>query len=276
MKKIAVIFCLIICVGVTGCFRRNEPKVAFEKKVETPDPRLVVVTPKTMDMLGGQNNLFQKQSPVFAVEPQVSSVPPAERGGVRFDSAVKVNGKLLQLRGTTVRKFEISALSLITIYTVGFYAPTGINFGNDIPDGEKVLVLEYHLDVDKQKVIESIKNNVYSNPKVNAEVVRPYFEQLSNAFDSPRKGDRYQFSYVPGRGTAMMKDGKVLTIVPTVDFEKAFFGIWLSPHGKDLKMRCELLALPCPEKSSLNPVSLISSNLSGAKDKLSKLKNLVS
>ena len=74
----------------------------------------------------------------------------------------------------------------------------------------------------------------------------------------------------------MFKAGKLLTVVQTEDFEQAFFGIWLSPHGKDKEMRCELLALPCPEKSILNPANAISTGLGGAKEKLGKLKNLIS
>lgn len=74
----------------------------------------------------------------------------------------------------------------------------------------------------------------------------------------------------------MIKSGQVLTVVPSEEFEKAFFGIWLSPHGKDVEMRCELLALPCPEKSLLNPTNAISSGLGEAKEKLGKLKGLLS
>lgn len=187
-----------------------------------------------------------------------------------------MNGKTLNLRGVTVRKFEMSAVSLLTIYTVGFYVDAQEDVETEIADTEKALVLEYHVDVDKVKVIEAIKENIDTNPKVDAEAVEPSFQQLSDAFDSPRRGDRYEFVYIPERGTAMIKAGKVLTVIQGREFQQAFFGIWLSPHGKDLDMRCELLAIPCPEKPSLNPVNLVSSGIGGAKEKLGKLKSFVS
>ena len=105
----------------------------------------------------------------------------------------------------------MSSISLLTIYSVGLYLPEGVDISGPIPDVEKILILEYHLDVPKEKVVSAIRESVYANPDVNATLVESDFQKLSDAFDSPMKGDRYEFPYIPGQGTAMIKSHKIMT-----------------------------------------------------------------
>ncbi len=281
--------CVFCALGILGCWpQKNETVEKQNPKVtaaERPDqPKLVTHPPKTMDLISSQNSpgpilSAAAASPprsFFFIQPQPTTEAPTERNGSKFEHAIKLNGKILTLRGVTVRKYEMSSISLLTIYSVGLYLPEGVDVSGPIPDVEKVLILEYHLNVPKEKVVQAIRESVHANPEVSAPLVETNFQKLSDAFDSPLKGDRYEFPYIPGQGTAMIKSRKIMTRIHGRHFEQAFFGIWLSPHGNDQQMRCELLALPCPEKSLLNPVNAISSSLGEAKNKLGKLKGLIS
>ncbi len=285
MKNLKFVLSLLaVSLAVVACQPREKSEPKVESKVVAPSPSVSVTPSQKTDL-----DLVEKTSevvvpPVPVVDPHeafylksvASEIPPTEKGGAMFDHMIELNGKKLTLRGVTVRKFEMSAISLLTIYSVALYVPEGLDISGDIPDVEKVLILEYHLDVPKEKVVKAIRESVYANPDVSTPLVEADFQKLSDAFDSPKKGDRYEFPYIPNRGTAMIKSHRVMTLIPGLDFEEAFYGIWLSPHGNDLQMRCELMALPCPEKSLLNPVNAISSGLGGAKDKLGKLKNFIS
>lgn len=288
--KLYWIFIFILTFGVmglSGCQKKPEKAppaqgISLETKTKPREPQVLVSPPKTMDLISAQKTPAEvfvataaHPHADFFIKKVEVGLEPWEKAGALFDRAVEAGGKTLALRGVTLRKFEMSAVSLMTIYSVGFYIDEKEPVDGDIADVEKVIILEYRIDVPKEKVVEAIIENVRTNPKVNLDLVRPLFEQLSDAFDSPKKGDRYDFIYLPGKGTAMIKAGRVLTVVQTREFAEAFFGIWLSPHGKDLDMRCELLALPCPE-SNLNPVNAISSGLEGTKEKLNKLKGLFS
>ncbi len=276
---LGVVACFLI---LAGCQPQEEPAPQVERAVSERKPNLIVSSPKTMDLISSQttpaSTLSTAVSPdaAFFIQPHSTVEPQVEKGGAKFDQAIEMNGKILTLRGVAIRKFEMSALSLMTIYSVALYVPAETDISGDIPDVEKVLILEYHLDVPKEKVVNAIRESVHANPDVSGPLVEADFYKLSDAFDSPKKGDRYEFPYIPGRGTAMIKAHKIMTVIEGRDFEEAFFGIWLSPHGNDLQMRCDLMALPCPEKSLLNPVNAISSGLDGAKDKLGKLKGLIS
>jgi len=283
MKSFWIFSCAIVfgVCALSGCEKKAEPVIEFVAPAQK-EPQLLVSPPKTMDFAASQKTPADVTVAVatnphveFFVHQVKSGLDPWEKAGASFQRAIEAGGKKLSLRGVTLRKFEMSAVSLLTIYSVGFYIDEKEPVDGDIADVEKVLILEYRIDVPKEKVVEAIIENVRTNPKVNIEQVEPLFQQLSDAFDSPKKGDRYDFVYLPGKGTAMIKAGRVLTVVPTREFADAFFGIWLSPHGKDLDMRCELLALPCP-KSNLNPINALSSGVDGTKEKLNKLKGLFS
>ena len=63
-------------------------------------------------------------------------------------------------------------------------------------------------------------------------------EQLSLSFNSAvSSGDFYEFIYIPEIGTHVLKNNKLVEIIPGLKFKKAFFGIFLSenPIQKNLK-----------------------------------------
>ena len=122
---------------------------------------------------------------------------------------------------------------------------TDLDFG--VPKGPKAIVLEYNRNIKKSKIVQTIQNNVRHNPKVDYAQLEERFNQLAAAFDPPQKGDRYEFVYTPGKGTAMIKDGLERTVIPGADFAFAFFGIWTGDHLEDQTLRRQLLALePVP------------------------------
>ncbi|MDC0492059.1 chalcone isomerase family protein [Candidatus Pseudothioglobus singularis] len=62
--------------------------------------------------------------------------------------------------------------------------------------------------------------------------------QLSSSFDSAvSSGDHYEFIYLPGLGTHVLKNSELVELIKGMDFKKAFFGIFLSdnPIQKNLK-----------------------------------------
>ena len=63
-------------------------------------------------------------------------------------------------------------------------------------------------------------------------------KQLSSSFNSAvSTGDFYEFIFIPETGTHVLKNNKLVDIIPGFDFKKAFFGIFLSnnPIQKNLK-----------------------------------------
>ena len=54
-------------------------------------------------------------------------------------------------------------------------------------------------------------------------------EALNKLYQDVKAGQRYTFTYLPGKGVEMALDDKVLGLVPGAEFAAAYFSIWLGP-----------------------------------------------
>ena len=156
-----------------------------------------------------------------------------------FESWKDSEDQKLRLSGIAKR-----AYLWMDIYSAALYLPPAVKTATrGVPDGPKIMVLEYHRPVDKARIIESIVRNVENNEAVDKKKVRPRLDQLTEVLEAPGEGDRYEFQFVPGKGTTVSKDGAVKTLIPGDDFAFAFFGIWLYEHTGDAARRRQLLGL---------------------------------
>ena len=72
----------------------------------------------------------------------------------------------------------------------------------------------------------------------NTEAISKEIIQLSSSFNSEvGNGDYYEFIFLPELGINVLKNSKLIDIIPGLEFKKAFFGIFLSdnPIQKNLK-----------------------------------------
>ena len=72
----------------------------------------------------------------------------------------------------------------------------------------------------------------------NTEAIIKEIIQLSSSFNSEvGNGDYYEFIFLPELGINVLKNSKLIDIIPGLEFKKAFFGIFLSdnPIQKNLK-----------------------------------------
>jgi hypothetical protein len=72
--------------------------------------------------------------------------------------------------------------------------------------------------------------------------LRARLDRVEAAFRDVRPGDRYAFTYVPGRGTEFSLNGEPLVTVPGAEVARICFGIWLGDHPVDAGLRRALLA----------------------------------
>lgn len=195
----------------------------------------------------------------FAVEPKpqieqkiVPSIAPppvpeesAEKclESICFNEVYSFDGRVYVLSGIGKRQYLWA-----DIYTAAFYLPQGVrpDYENGVPQGPKLIVLEYQRTVEKQKVIDSIINNVTENPDADEIVLRPRFDHFTEGFEPPHNGSRYFFVYDPETGTQLIKDGKATVTIEGDDFADAFFGIWLHKNVTNQSLRNILLGKEKP------------------------------
>jgi hypothetical protein len=168
-----------------------------------------------------------------------------------FEKTRQVKNALFRLSGISRMKYFG-----FDVYTAALYVVDREKSVEVLGPDAKILVIRYHREIGKEKVIQSIRRDLSSISSVNMREVLPRFIDLENAFEAPLKDDRYDFVFIPGRGMDMIRNGRSLANIPGDDFAEAFFGVWISPDVEDQKMRSELLSLAeiRPARSKINPV----------------------
>ncbi len=148
-----------------------------------------------------------------------------------FPNSVEIAGTKLTLRG----------ISLFTywgfrVYTGAFYAPPEVRTVNQaLSDVPKYLVLHYHRGLEAQNFVDNSEYILKQNPDINMQELRPELQKLYKSYGDVKEGDKYALQYIPGQGTTLTLNGKPQGSFPGTDFQKAYFGIWLSNYsvGKD-------------------------------------------
>lgn len=160
---------------------------------------------------------------------------------VRFEDRVVVNEEELTLNGLAVLKWAM----LFDVYAGAFYLPQevpGPKWTENVP---KKLELSYFRDIQAKGFADASDKILKDN--LSAEEYEPLKERLATFygfFQDVKPGDRYSINYIPGNGTELRLNGKVMGSVPGHDFAVAYFGIWLGENPISKSFRDKLLGKP--------------------------------
>jgi Chalcone isomerase-like len=80
------------------------------------------------------------------------------------------------------------------------------------------------------------------NSGVPIATLRSRLDLLERALPALEKGDRLDFTYLPGVGTVVRGQGRELK-VPGKDFAEALFSVWLGPHADSSALQDKLLGV---------------------------------
>lgn len=79
--------------------------------------------------------------------------------------------------------------------------------------------------------------------KVSDEKAEQWLSLMKQTFPDVKKGDQLIGVHQSDRSASFILNGKTLAQVRDEEFNRLFFGIWLSPQSSEPKMRSELLGL---------------------------------
>ena len=157
--------------------------------------------------------------------------------GACFERQVEVDGQSLSLRGIALFEYW-----LFDVYTGAFYAPKGVDTIEEaLSEVPKYLVLHYHRSLERENFIENSEFMLDKNPNVSEKALEKQLKKLYSAYRSVGKGDRYSLSYTVERGTSLFLNSKEQIRIPGREFQKAYFGIWLSKYSVDSEFTKGLL-----------------------------------
>lgn len=172
----------------------------------------------------------------------VSTLHAAELGGVYVDDEITVeNGEKLILNGIGLReKFWVD------VYVGSLYLPVKTSNVADILSSQKAVRVQMDFiyeEVDQEKLVTAWREGFHMNQEKNViNALAERMEQFYGFFnENAVEKDQFIIDYIPGKGTTVSKNGKILGTIPGIDFKNALLQIWLGNFPADENLKSGML-----------------------------------
>lgn len=171
---------------------------------------------------------------------------PVEIEGVSFDDRIQLGDATLQLNGVGLR-----AVAWLKGYAAGLYLVqrAGTAAAAVAAPGPKRIRMRMLLDVDSAEFAKAVDKGFRRNtPEADQARIADrarQFDAAIRAIGPVRRGDVIDLDYVPGRGTALLLNGKPRgPVLPGEDFYGAVMRIFLGDRPVDADLKAGLLGRP--------------------------------
>jgi hypothetical protein len=167
----------------------------------------------------------------------VATVCARDLAGANMPEVVSAGGRVLALNGTGV-----GTKILVHVYVIGLYLERKTTDARTaITSNEaKRMALILLRNVSRQQFVQAVEKGMMRNSGLPMPRLRARLDLLEQALPALAKGDRLDFTYLPGVGTVVRGHGRELTI-PGQDFAEALFSVWLGPQAESRTLRQDLL-----------------------------------
>jgi hypothetical protein len=157
--------------------------------------------------------------------------------GVTLPAKLEFNNKTLKLNGGGLRE-----KLWIDLYVGGLYLPEKMNDAKRIIAANQMqairLVIVSSL-ISSEKMEEAVEEGFENSTNGNTKPLRDKIDKFKSFFSKEpiKKNDIFDIVYIPGKGTIVYKNNKIVGIVEGFEFKKALLAIWLGdkPADDDLK-----------------------------------------
>jgi hypothetical protein len=173
--------------------------------------------------------------------------------GVSLEESVQVAGKNLKLNGA-----GISMRMIFKVYALGLYLPSHQETSREVLHGEgpKRLMIAMLRDVSGSDFNEELRQYAVGDGASVPAHILDNMQRIVQAIDRQahglRKGDTLTLDWVPGTGTLVALNNKLLTEpLRELDFYKALLNIWLGEKPTDTGLKMRLLGQAPELRSAL-------------------------
>ncbi len=153
-------------------------------------------------------------------------------------ASIEEDGVSFERRAQTTLHWK----SIFKVYDIALYHEAGQRLENVLADVPKRLELRYHRAFTAAEIVKGgdalLRRNVESRTLTT---IAPRLTDLNRAYVDVRAGDSYSLTYVPGRGTSLRLNGRLLATIPGHDFATAYMSIWLGDKPISVDARDKLL-----------------------------------
>ena len=154
--------------------------------------------------------------------------------GINFPDTVTLKGDTLYLNGMGLREKY-----WVDVYAAGLYLPQKSNSAEQIIESnnpKRIHTKFIYSDVPKQKMIDTLKENLQRNPKISKSVVSQ-IDEAAIWMEDFTTGDEIIFDYIPNKGTTFIIKGVTKGTIEGEQFMQALFSIYVGefPASEQLK-----------------------------------------
>lgn len=159
-----------------------------------------------------------------------------DSGKVTLSQNATCAEQALQLNGFGDRK-----KFFIKLYVASLYVQEKLSDGSLFLEMAQASCLRLNITSSKitsEKMIKATREGFDKSTQGNIAPIEAEIETfLSWLEQTIKKGDEFEFAFIPHNATHVSKNGKLLGTIESKEFSKALFGIWLGdmPAQKDLK-----------------------------------------
>ena len=177
---------------------------------------------------------------VLAVLLAASLCPARTIENVDLPETMEIGDKTVALNGGGVR----TSMYLKT-YVGGLYVRAVKTGADAVINADEPMAIRLHMleDVGQQTMKTAIHNGFRTATGDNIEPIESEIDTFMECFSDPiKKGEVFEFAYLPGKGTEIYKQGELRSTIEGLEFKKAMFGIWFSDKPADKKLKKGMLA----------------------------------
>ena len=160
--------------------------------------------------------------------------------GVDLPESIQVEQQTLTLNGAGIR-----SKYFMDVYVAGLYLPSASTDARaivsaDAPQSMQLTIISSHIT--RSRLIDTIEDGIKLSAGKDFPRYQPMLKELWDALTFEVKvGDRFEFTYLPGKGTHFYRNGALLRVLPEFDFKKVLFGIWLGEEPVQPPLKKALL-----------------------------------
>lgn len=158
--------------------------------------------------------------------------------GTAFSHTVTVNQTRLHLQGGALLRY----MYFIKAYAGAFYLPEAADGSQALDDIPKHLVLEYRVAISAADFARATEKKIRDSVSdVDFQRLLPKIAALNQLYVDVVPKDRYALTYIPGSGTLLTYNTRLLGTIEGAEFARAVFSIWIGVNPIDKGFRDKLL-----------------------------------
>jgi len=161
--------------------------------------------------------------------------------GYAMPNTVLANGVSLKMNGGGMREKMI-----FDLYVGVLYLESKSSDADAILAADKSMAIKLRITsgmIDRENMEEAVREGFSKSTNGNEANLKKDIDNFINKgfADEIIKGDVFDLIYVPGKGTIMAKNNKLLVNIKGLAFKTALFGIWLCDKPADANLKVKML-----------------------------------